>query len=135
MICRHCSGSLRSASSIEPITSANSTVTCLRSPSRAPRPARIFSARCSGRWERGSGATGAPPITSAASPSASAWAQALQNLCPGGFEAPQLGHRDEPLSDAAQLPQKRAAAGLGWPQDGTVHVEFGECRSKRAYSS
>ena len=45
MICRHSSGSLPSASSIEPITSANSTVTCLRSPSIATAAARIFSAR------------------------------------------------------------------------------------------
>src|SRR5439155_14816508 len=49
-------GSLCSASSIEPITSANSTVTCFRSPSRVARPARIFSARCSGGCERESGA-------------------------------------------------------------------------------
>ena len=37
-----------SASSIEPFTSAKSTVTCLRSPSRADLRLRIFSARCLG---------------------------------------------------------------------------------------
>ena len=42
----HSSGSTCSASSIEPFTSAKRTVTCLRSPSRALREVRIFSARC-----------------------------------------------------------------------------------------
>src|SRR5437773_4374730 len=37
-----------SASRMESTTSAKSTVTCLRSPSRAPRLARIFSIRCRG---------------------------------------------------------------------------------------
>ena len=36
------------ASSIEPFISAKSTVTCLRSPSRALREVRIFSAGCLG---------------------------------------------------------------------------------------
>ena len=115
MICRHSSGSLCSASSIEPITSANSTVTCLRSPSRAPWPARIFSARCSGTWEPGSGGAAGPPIAAAAAPAAavSSWPQALQNFWPAGFEAPQLGHGDAPASGVAQLPQNRASDGLG----------------------
>jgi hypothetical protein len=34
--------------SIEPFTSAKRTVTCLRSPSRAERAVKIFSARCFG---------------------------------------------------------------------------------------
>ena len=38
----------RPGSSIEPLRSAKSTVTCLRSPSRAPREVRIFSARYGG---------------------------------------------------------------------------------------
>jgi hypothetical protein len=37
-----------SANSIEPFASANRTVTCFRSPSRALRDVRIFSARCFG---------------------------------------------------------------------------------------
>jgi len=41
-------GSVSSASSIEPFTSANNTVTCLRSPSRTACDVRIFSARCFG---------------------------------------------------------------------------------------
>src|SRR5439155_19040 len=51
----------RSASSIDPFTSAKSTVTCLRSPSSRPRDARIFSARWAGAWGRRSG--GATPPT------------------------------------------------------------------------
>src|SRR5439155_9713543 len=52
MIRCHSSGSSCSASSIEPFTSAKSTVTCLRSPSSAPRARRIFSARCRGVYAR-----------------------------------------------------------------------------------
>src|SRR6516164_5471039 len=40
--------------SIDPLRSANSTVTCLRSPSRALREVRIFSARCLGVYDCGS---------------------------------------------------------------------------------
>src|SRR5262245_45633966 len=42
------SGSSCSASSIDPFTSAKSTVTCLPSPSRAAFEWRIFAARCCG---------------------------------------------------------------------------------------
>src|SRR5438093_4864515 len=48
----HFSGSTCSASAMEPCTSAKSAVTCLRSPSRALREVRIFSARCWGVYER-----------------------------------------------------------------------------------
>ena len=48
MIADHSSGSSCSASSIEPLTSAKRTVTCLRSPSSADFEARILSARCFG---------------------------------------------------------------------------------------
>src|SRR5690242_5718811 len=44
-ILRASSGSRSASSSIEPLRSANSTVTCLRSPSSADFDARIFSAR------------------------------------------------------------------------------------------
>ena len=43
--CRASSGSRSARSSMEPLRSANSTVTCLRSPSRALREVKIFSAR------------------------------------------------------------------------------------------
>ena len=39
------SGSRSASSSMEPLRSANSTVTCLRSPARALRDVKIFSAR------------------------------------------------------------------------------------------
>src|SRR3990172_4370956 len=45
---RASSGSRSASSSIEPRMSANSTVTCLRSPSTAARDVRIRSARCRG---------------------------------------------------------------------------------------
>jgi pimeloyl-ACP methyl ester carboxylesterase len=47
-IFRASSGSRSASSSIEPLRSANRTVTCLRSPSRAALDVRIFSARCFG---------------------------------------------------------------------------------------
>jgi hypothetical protein len=46
--CWAASGSRPRMSSVESLRSANSTVTCLRSPARAGRTARIFSARCGG---------------------------------------------------------------------------------------
>jgi hypothetical protein len=48
------SGSRSASNSIEPLRSAKSTVTCLRSPSRAALEGRIFSARCLGVYESGS---------------------------------------------------------------------------------
>ena len=112
MIRRHSSGSLCSASSIEPITSANSTVTCLRSPSRVARPARIFSARCSGGWVRGSGAA-----IGAAAP-ASAWPQLSQYFVAGGWAVPQEGHVTVSTRGVAHPAQKRAPSRFRWPQDG-----------------
>src|SRR5207245_134729 len=90
MIRCHSSGSSCSASSIEPFTSAKSTVTCLRSPSSAWRARRIFSARCLGVYARGSGC---PEETSA-----SRRPHSPQNLTPGAFSKPQLEQRsEEPL--------------------------------------
>src|SRR5215217_2229918 len=51
--------------SVEPLTSAKRTVTCLRSPSRAALEERIFSARYLGVWL--SRATTAEPPASASS--------------------------------------------------------------------
>src|SRR6516162_378012 len=124
MIRRHSSGSLCSASSIEPITAANSTVTCLRSPSREVRPARIFLARCSGVFACGSrpilgprppGVPGSSPVVEVAP--LSACPQALQNFFPVGFLAPHLEHSATATSDAPQPPQKRAPSGFSSPQD------------------
>ena len=45
---RAASGSRPRMNSVEPLRSAKSTVTCLRSPVRVGRAARIFSVRCAG---------------------------------------------------------------------------------------
>ena len=52
------SGSRSASNSMDPFRSANSTVTCLRSPSRALRDMTIFSARCAG-WRPGACVPGA----------------------------------------------------------------------------
>ncbi len=105
----HVSGSTRPASSIEPCTSANSTVTCLRSPSSALRSVRMRSARCGGVYARGSrsgtvgrGSIGAP--------------QPSQKRAPPGrtrLQRAQVSARREP-----QLAQKPASSRFSWPQDG-----------------
>src|SRR5678815_3909553 len=50
------SGSSRSERDVNPATSTNSTVTCLRSPWSAPALVRIFSARWRGVYAPGDGA-------------------------------------------------------------------------------
>src|SRR6185295_16007806 len=50
---RASSGSRSARSSMDPLRSANITVTCFRSPSRAARPPRIRSARCAGVYALG----------------------------------------------------------------------------------
>src|SRR3954454_2688706 len=125
MIWRQASGSCCSARSIEPMTSANITVTCLRSPTATPRPARILNARCSGTRERRS-AGSATAFCVAAAPLVAgsfSWPQALQYRWPAGFDAPHPGHSTAATVDAPQLPQKRASGGLGWPQAGQSMVE------------
>src|SRR5215475_9800704 len=77
------SGSRSASSSIEPLTSAKRTVTCLRSPCRAPREVRIFSARCLGVY-----ASGGRGVT-AETPWASDAPHSPQNFCAGGFDTPQ----------------------------------------------
>ena len=71
--CRASSGSRSASSSIEPFRSANSTVTRLRSPSRAGRDARIFSARYAGgvTGGAGAGADAVPPVQTSTAPSSS----------------------------------------------------------------
>src|SRR5713101_8096108 len=84
MICDHSSASICSAISIEPLTSANSTVTCLRSPSRADFDCRILSARCLGVYVRGAGAAAGVTVSGAR--------HLRQNLAVGRLPAPQVGH-------------------------------------------
>src|SRR5262249_17208432 len=97
MILCHSSGSTCSARSIDPFTSAKSAVTCLRSPSSALRDVRIFSARCLGVYERGSG--GGPGFVA----SESGPPHLPQNLIAGAFPKPQLEHLR--FSGAPQSPQ------------------------------
>src|ERR1039457_7225517 len=125
MIDRQSSGSVRSARSIEPITSANSTVTCLRSPSRLALASRIFSARYAGVRVRGSCSLAGPEPTRVPSPSPaeepaplSARPPALQNFLPAGFTAPHSGQSTIAASDAPQAPQKSEPSGFSSPHVG-----------------
>src|SRR5216684_4133761 len=108
MIARASSGSRSSINSIDPLMSANSAVTVLRSPSIASEVCR-------------SGAMRTPPAASAADglpPSAvisvpSALPQSPQNFFAGGFSAPHRAHRF--TSAAPQSPQNRLLAGFSAP--------------------
>src|SRR5215470_16664552 len=105
-ILRASSGSRSASSSIEPLRSANSTVTCLRSPSRAALEVRIFSARCFGVYVWGEVKCG----------SVEGWAdprevpQPLQNRLPAGLLCRQEGQ--DASSPAPHELQKRAVGGL-----------------------
>src|SRR5215813_240687 len=105
---RASSGSRSASNSIEPLRSAKSTVTCLRSPSRAALEVRIFSARCFGVYDSGeashnaaAGGVGTP---------ASAAPQLSQNLLLASTFAPQLGQ--PAASVAPHSRQKRAPSRL-----------------------
>src|SRR5262249_21006492 len=80
---RASSGSRPARSSIEPLRSANSTVTCLRSPTRAAPEVRIFSARCCGVYFCGEAGAAAP---------SSRFPHPLQKRAPSGFTCPHPGH-------------------------------------------
>src|SRR4029450_6069541 len=109
---RASSGSRSASSFIEPLRSAKSTVTCLRSPSSAALEVRIFSARClgvyvSGAVNRGPGAAGEAPKAAPQPP---------QNFTLGSFENPQEGQaraKGDPHSA-----QNRRPALLAVPQRG-----------------
>src|SRR5262245_36301372 len=104
MILCHSSGSTCSERSIDPFTSAKSTVTCLRSPSRAERDVRIFSARCFGVYERGSGRAGAEL------PVAIGWPHVLQNFADEGSSVLQCVQRSAKLDPHSR--QKREPSGF-----------------------
>src|SRR5438445_3410279 len=77
---------------MEPFMSANSTVTCLRSPSRALFEMTIFSARCLGVYA--STKPNLPAVTSAAgAASSSRCPHFLQNFAPSRIAPPQFGQR------------------------------------------
>src|SRR5260370_25002071 len=108
MIARASSGSSSSINSVEPLISANSAVTVLRSPS-------IASEVCH------SGAMRTPLVASdddvlppfAATSLPSTLPQSPQNFFSGGFSAPHCPHRF--ASGAPQSPQNRLATGLSTP--------------------
>src|SRR2546425_619076 len=99
---RASSGSRSASSSIEPFRSANRTVTCLRSPSRAALEVRIFSARCFGVYESGAANLAVRVVRSGV-------AHWPQNLFSGGLVAPQEG---QVVSGAAHSPQNFVPVGL-----------------------
>ncbi len=112
MICDHSSGSSCSASSMEPFTSAKSTVTCLRSPSRADFDWRILSARCRDVGARGACRVGATAARSDAAMTAAPHSR--QNLAPAGSSAPQPAQRT--ANGVPHSRQNLAESGLSWPQ-------------------
>src|SRR5215831_2774 len=112
-ILRASSGSRSASSSIEPLRSAKSTVTCFRSPSRAALEVRNFSARCLGVYASGEGARdvgavsaaviGVPHLLQNRDPEGSSVLheeqvklsrapQPRQKFDPGGFTCWHLGH-------------------------------------------
>src|SRR5215467_4986763 len=97
-ILRASSGSRSASSSMEPLRSAKSTVTCLRSPSRALLEMRIFSARCAGVYLSGEVNREALGWLLPLSIWISAWPHFRQNFAPGRFGSPH----------AAQAPSRRA---------------------------
>src|SRR6185503_11719852 len=78
------SGPTRSASGVEFAMSQKSTVTCLRSPSRAPREVRMRSARCLGVYAAGEANSLRPRRSRPHS---------RQNFAESGSSVEQFGHR------------------------------------------
>src|SRR6185503_20445373 len=92
--------------SIEPLTSANSTVTCFRSPSSGAASGSLGAA--------------APGWAAAGGASASSRPHELQKRCPAGFSAPQPGQGSDRSRLVPQDPQNRDSAGFEAPH--RVHV-------------
>src|SRR5260370_39898346 len=106
IMARASSGSRSRINSVEPLISANSAVTVLRSPSAGSAPApdsspKIFCASGDPRGRAGSGGRRGFPRGVPHSP---------QNLNCGGFSAPQFGQTA--LSGAPQLPQNLVVSGF-----------------------
>src|SRR5262245_55776789 len=124
---RASSGSRSTSSSIEPFRSAKSTVTCLRSPSRAALDVRICSARCFGVYDAGDVAAAAVALPAIGAP------HSWQNLLAGGFGAWQA--EQETSRRAPHSPQNFTVAGLSWSHRGHFTPEFSrpsrERRSER----
>src|SRR5262249_30266707 len=121
---RASSGSRSASSSIEPLRSANSTVTCLRSPSRVALEVRIFSARCLGVYASGEGERDAAGV----SPAVSGIPHLLQNRDPGGNSV--LHEEQIKLSRAPQPRQKFDPGGFTCWQLGHVILESPRARAR-----
>src|SRR5262245_50720197 len=115
---RASSGSRSASNSIEPFMSANNTVTCLRSPSRALLEVRIFSARCFGVYDCGDANLGAAAACTSDAP------HCPQNLFPGGFEAAQVAQTDS--NRAPHSPQNFTPEGFSCWQRGQCIGRSGE---------
>ena len=120
MIARHSSGSSAPAISIDPWTSANRTVTCLRSPASSEPLWRTFSATGSGSGSVAETGAAAPRVARCVTWSASAVPQAVQKSCSSEARAPHTGHASASESGAPQPPQKCESGGFDLPQ--RVHV-------------
>src|SRR2546427_7325440 len=122
------SGSSFSDSDVKPETSANKTVTCLRSPESAVRSFRIRSARWAGVYAFGvaNRSTGASADL-AAGPNAVP--HAPQNFLPGGTLAPHAGHSAS--SRAPHSSQKLTTSRLYQPQDEHCIVRILPARAGR----
>src|SRR5262249_34452266 len=116
-ILRASSGSRSASSSIEPLRSAKSTVTCLRSPSRAALDVRILSARCLGVYASGEGARDAAAVSAAVI----GVPHLLQNRDPGGSSV--LHEEQVKLSRAPQPRQKFDPGGFSCWHPGHVIPE------------
>jgi hypothetical protein len=126
MMALHASGSICSASSIEPFTSAKSTVTCLRSPSRVDFDCRILSARCLGVSP---GGTRVEPAGARAGTGSTGRAHCGQNRAPAGSS---VRHPAQPTArGVAQCMQKRAPGGESRWQSGQLIEIAGFYRGRR----
>src|SRR5712691_474902 len=105
MISCTASGSRSLTRAVKPAVSAKSTVTCLRSPSRALRAVRILSARCLGVYDAGEAT-----LAAGAGGCVRLWPQALQKRLPGGFTWLHAGHTTSSL--VPQALQNHAPTGL-----------------------
>src|SRR5512144_2236000 len=97
-------------SSVDPLMSAKRTVTCLRSPSTAPRAARILRARCGGVYAAGALARAAVAATGFGSGEP----HSVQKRLPARLPWPQRGQGTAKL--APHVAQKRASAGFSASQ-------------------
>jgi hypothetical protein len=103
MMARAYSGSRSSIISVEPLMSANSAVTVLRSPSRFSG-AGVSATRIGESLDRAAEAVRAGPSAAAHSP---------QKSSPGSLEAPHCGHKR--ASGAAHLAQNLRPSRLSFP--------------------